>query len=105
MDEPPARLLVRIGRLVEQTVHDALDEHEHRCHAVPPPDRSPLTAIPFANFRVTDDELSHAIEMLEEQDEATVARRLGIPLPALQRALADYQRRFGGFLFKRATGD
>lgn len=103
MDEPPARAVMRIGRLVEETVEDAVEEHERRCHAIPPPDRSPVTAIPFADFTVTDDQLSHAIELLEDYDVVAVAMRIGVPRPALERALADYHRRFGGFLFKRAT--
>src|ERR1700730_1455122 len=83
MDEPPARLVLRIGRLVEETIEEAVDDHERRCPAIPPPDHSPLTAIPFADYIVSDDQLSHAIEMLEEYDEFAVAFRLGIPCPAL----------------------
>lgn len=104
MDEPPGRVIARIGRIVEETVDEAVEAHERRCHAIPPPPRAPLTAIPFADVVVSDDQVSHAIELLDEnQDEGNVARSLGIPLPALQRALADYERRYGKFLYLRRT--
>lgn len=113
MNEPPARAIASITHYVHQVAEDtaaeAVEDHERRCHAIPPPDRSPLTAIPFANYIVTDDQISHAIEMLtddqEDCDDVLVSRRLGIPLPALQRTLADYVRRHGRFLYRRATVD
>lgn len=103
MDEPPARAIGSVTHYVHQVAEDAVEDHERRCHAIPPPDHSPITAVPFADYTVTDDQLSHAIEMLQDHDEFLVAFRLGIPLPALQRTLADYQRRHGQFIFRRAT--
>ncbi len=107
MHEPPARVLGSVTRYVvraaEDAAADAVQDHEHRCHAIPAPSSAPVTAIPFADVTVSDDQICHAIEMLIECDEMSVATRLGIPLPALQRVLADYQRRFGTFLVKRAT--
>lgn len=107
MDEPPARAIGTVTRYVHQVAEDtavgAVEDHERRCHAIPPPDRSPITAVPFADYQISDDQVSHAIEMLQEHDEFQVAARMGIPLPALQRKLADYQRRHGDFIFKRST--
>jgi hypothetical protein len=103
MEEPPGRVIGRIGRIVEETVDEAVQDHERRCHAIPPANNAPLEAIPFADIVLSDDELSHAIEMLREYDEDTVAARLDIPLPALQRTLADFRRRYGRFLYQRAT--
>ena len=87
----------------EETVDDAVEDHERRCHAIPPPDNSPLSAVPLPDVHPSDDELSHAIEMLDDHDEGAVAAQLGIPLPALQRGRADYGRRFGKFLHFRRT--
>lgn len=107
MHEPPARAIGSVTRYVVQVAEDAaaeaVDDHEHRCHAIPPPRRDPVTAIPFADVEFSDDQVSHVIEMLADHDDTWVARRLGIPLMALQRALADYERRHGTFLFKRRT--
>ena len=101
MDEPPARVMLRIGRLVDQ----AIQAHECRCHAVPPPDHSPVSSVPFPNVQPSDDLVCHAIELLHHDglDEALVARLLDVPLPALLRALADYHSRYARFLRERAN--
>lgn len=103
MEEPPGRVIARIGRIVEETVTESVHNHEVRCHSVPPPNRAPVTAVPFAGMEVSDEQCSHAIEMLQDLDEVAVALRIGVPLPVLQLALADYERRFRMFLLQRAT--
>jgi hypothetical protein len=110
VEEPPGRAVAALGRIVEHTAkeiareeaRDEVGDHERRCHAIPPPDNSPISALPFANFKVDDDLLCHAIELLEDLDERSVAAQLGIPFPAFEQALAEYARRRGKFLQRRA---
>jgi hypothetical protein len=106
MEEAPGRLIAQLGRAVETTAkyiaHQEVEGHERRCHAIPPPDDSPITALPFADFRADDDTLSHAMEMLEEDDGRAVAAQLGIPYAAFEQVMVDYQRRRTRHLLQRA---
>ena len=108
MNEPPARPIGAVTRYVNQVAEDAatdaVADHERRCHAIPPPRRDPVTAIPWSHIELTDDQISHAIELLRDHDERAVAARMDVPLPALQRELADYDRRYGKFLHLRRRG-
>lgn len=104
MDEPPARFLVRIGRAVEETIEDAIEDHERRWHAIPPARRGPLQAIPFPDLVLTDVQVAHARELLDES--ATIeeaAYMLDTPVSALERALAEYRPRWRRFLRDRET--
>jgi hypothetical protein len=106
MSDPLARFAQSIAGVVQSGIRD----HERRMHAperrrgIPPPNRRRLTDIPYPDYEVDDDVLAHAVELLNEgMDLPLVAYSLEIPQPALERHLAEYKRRYGRFLFERAT--
>lgn len=104
MDEPPGRLMAQIGRLVEDTIDDALEDHEERMH-IPPPRRGRVTAIPFPHLRLDDSQVCRAWEMLElGATSVEAAAALDIPELVLERCLSEYQPAWRNFLAERAAG-
>lgn len=105
----PSGIVQAVGYAVEAGVV----AHESRMHppaerkrGIPPPNRKPITAIPYPDYEVDDDVLAHAVELLNEgMDLPMVAYSTEIPLPVLERHLAEYRRRYGRFLFERALTD
>lgn len=107
MDETATGLLRTIGDVVQDVVRDVVrDEivgHEDRFH-IPPPRKGRVQAIPFANVTVSDVQTSRAVEMLttgSSLEEASLA--VGVPIPALERALAEYRPAWRKFLHERET--
>lgn len=100
MDEIAGRsFLQRVGQVVE----DAIVGHEDRMH-IPPPRRGRVTAIPFPNIQISDIQTCRAIEMLSTG--ATLqeaAETVGAPIPALERALVEYQPAWRRFLEERSA--
>lgn len=104
MHEPPARAIAHIGRLVENTVDEAIEDHEQRMH-IPPPRRGKVTAIPFPNLRLDDSQVCRAWEMLTQGasiDEAAAA--LDMPTLVVVRCLSEYQPAWRNFLAEREAG-
>lgn len=104
MNEPPVRAIARVGRIVEETVEDAIEEHENRMH-IPPPRRGRLTAIPFPGMSLNDVQTSKAREMLERGASLEdVLLALDVPQSVLERALAEFKPAWRNFLAEREAG-
>lgn len=98
-DEAPA------GRLhaLANAIGEAVEDHEQRMH-IPPPERGPLTAIPFPNLRMTDVQTSRVREMIETGstlEEAAAA--VDLPVSVLERCLSEFRPRWRRFLYERET--
>lgn len=94
----PVGHFVQIGQAVEQAIVD----HEQRLH-MPPPQRGPLQAIPFASYVIPDCLAARAVEMLETGASIyDVAECISVPVSALERTLADWQPRWRAFLRHRS---
>lgn len=90
-DEAPARLFNQFGRAVECAIH----AHEERLHRLPEPRRDPIQAVPFANVRLSDTDMSEIIELAEREgiDPRHAGRRLGFPVLVVERELPNYLAR------------
>lgn len=104
MDEPSARVVIRIGRLVEGAVEEALDEHEPRMH-IPPPERGPLRAIPVPNLKLNDIQLARVREILEQGGTLDACcTTVDMPVSVIERCWAEYKPRWRRFLQQREVG-
>lgn len=104
MNEAPGRAVAKLGRMVEETVDEAIEDHELRMH-IPPPRRGRLTAIPFPGMHLSDVQTARAREMIElgaAVEEILAA--LDVPLSVLERALAEYKPAWRQFLDEREAG-
>lgn len=108
MEEPPARVVYRLGRIVEETAEDvaadAVRDHEQRLH-LPAPERGPLTAIPFPHHRMADAQIARVREMLElgaTTEEICLA--VDQPVSVIERCMAEFKPRWRRFLSERDLG-
>lgn len=97
VDRSALGFYMRIG----EVIGEAIVEHEERFH-VPPPERGPLQAIPFADVTVSDIQVARALELLSSGSSIfDVAEVLGVPELALERKLAEFRPRWRRFLQDR----
>jgi hypothetical protein len=114
MDEVPGRSIARVSQMVRAAMRESVHEvalevaeqvivdHERHTHHVPAPNRKRLTAIPFADVVISDEDLAKAVEMLEARWEISdVAIALEQPLLALERHLAEFWPRWNEFVLNR----
>jgi hypothetical protein len=104
MEEPSTDLLRKLGQAAKAMVDEALEEHIGELH-IPPPRRGRVQAIPFPNVRLSDVQVSRALELFATggtMEEAALA--VGAPIPALERALAEYRPAWRSFLQEREAG-
>jgi hypothetical protein len=95
-------VLQALGDAVEEMVTDKLEQHVSRYH-VPPRSRKPVSAIPFADIDVTDEQCARAHELMHAgRTVHDIAAILDLPLLRLELALADYSGRCGALLQARA---
>lgn len=104
MEEAPGRAIARIGRMLEETVDEAIEDHVELMH-VPPARRGRVTAIPFPNLRLNDSQTCRAWEMMQLGASSTeAAAALDVPELVLVRALSEYQPAWRQFLAEREAG-
>jgi hypothetical protein len=95
----------QLFQAIGQVVEEAIERHEERSH-IPPPRRGRVQAIPFPNIQLADVVVCHALELLATGSTLSeAAYAVGVPVPALERGLAEYRVAWRHFLEERATGD
>ncbi len=108
--EPPVRF---IGQIMESALEGAaeldrssIEEHIETLH-LPPKRTDPVQAIPFADERIPDAELSKMIELMEteEIDLQEAASRFHRAWHLVERSMADYQPEWRRFLTRRILGN
>lgn len=90
--------------MVAETVEEAIERHEDRLH-IPPPRRGRVQAIPFPMVQLSDVQICKALEMLHSGSTLQeAAETVNAPVPALERALAEYRPAWRSFLAEREAG-
>lgn len=96
---------VNIFIAVNREIRRQVGEHEERHHGLPPRRTEPITAIPYADVHLNDDQISRAIEMQNEG--ATLedmALALDVPGLVIEREMHDYRPPYRQWLWRRAQG-
>lgn len=107
-DDAPHGFMEKVGHTMRTVAREEVARHERRKHALPPPNRAPLTAIPFADVKLADPEITRAVELLtNKRDPMTieeVAYILECPVIVLERHLAEFRPRWRKLMFERSQG-
>lgn len=99
------RAIVEFCEAVGEEMTELIEEHERRLHRLPPRRTEPVTAVPYPDWVLTDEQTSRAIEL--EKEGATleeISLALGVPDIVIERSMYDYRPPYREWLRRRGMG-
>ena len=100
--EPPIRVS-NIFIAVNREIRRQIGEHEEEHHGLPPRRTAPITAIPYADWHLTDEQIARAIELqIEGATLEDIALALDAPALVIVREMHSYRPPYSDYLRRLA---